>query len=467
MGKDERAKDLVRDNDATDVKDAREKILAAIRRAAAELGRAPSRGELRRISGVSHYRVLAEFRTLREAVRAAGLEPNPKGEKISTEDLLADWKRVAEKLGRRPSRAEYVREGRYSAGALTVRFGSWSGIGNTYHGDTETRRTAKTGGRESFLSSAGRRTRIKMQLPESPKMPKNPNLKNAKAAIRASGAESAESSDKANRSRLREPGEFILRDFDRVPLAAVPTPLVGMRRVTEEVAQMVVNTLMGSGYWPLAIGSWPSIQPSALSTQSPQHAQNRRAPGTPIQPRANPFTTEVTEEHGGEDSRELTRNTQIRAGQLTPGSVNKKGDLGPSLAVNAPRVQDDGLMRRDLARRGIKKDRPVMGEPFDRSPMTNAPVNELGVMVLFGMVAAALGLQVESVQGKFPDCLAKRQVAPGKWPYLRIEFEYESKNFYLHGHDPKGCDMIVCWRHNWKECPAEIEVVELSRLLGI
>ena len=105
----------------------RNEILAAIRRASEELGRSPSRGELRRITGVSHYRVLAEFPTLREAVRAAGLEPNPKGEKISTEDLLADWKRVAEKLGRRPSRAEYVREGKYSAGALTVRFGSWSG----------------------------------------------------------------------------------------------------------------------------------------------------------------------------------------------------------------------------------------------------------------------------------------------------------------------------------------------------
>jgi hypothetical protein len=114
----------------------------------------------------------------------------------------------------------------------------------------------------------------------------------------------------------------------------------------------------------------------------------------------------------------------------------------------------------------LRKDRAVMGEPFDRSPMTNAPVNEIGVMVLFGMVAAGLGLQVESVQGKFPDCVAKRQVAPGKWQYLRIEFEYESKNFRLHGHDPKGCDMIVCWRHNWKECPAEIEVVELSRLVG-
>ena len=57
-------------------------------------------------------------------------------------------------------------------------------------------------------------------------------------------------------------------------------------------------------------------------------------------------------------------------------------------------------------------------------------------------------------------------MAPGKWQHERIEFEYESKNFLLHGHDPKRCDVIVCWRHNWKECPEEIEVIELSRIFG-
>jgi hypothetical protein len=245
-----------------------------------------------------------------------------------------------------------------------------------------------------------------------------------------------------------------LHNFDRVPLAPVPSPLVGMRKVTEAVAQMVVNTLLGD-----------SIQRSALS----------------IQPRANPFTTEATEEHGGKRSGDLVIGTsgdlrtggagavspQLRNPGLIPQGIYKEGDLDPSLAVNAPLVQDDRRKRAGFAVRGLYKDRPVMGEPFDRSPMTNAPVNELGVMVLFGMVAVGLGLQVESVQGKFPDCVAKRQVAPGKWQYLRIEFEYESKNFKLHGHDPKGCDMIVCWRHNWKDCPAEIEVVELCRLVGI
>ncbi len=130
----------------------KEKILAAIRRAAAELGRAPSRGELRRITGVSHYRVLAVFPTLREAVRAAGLEPNPKGEKISTEDLLSDWKTVAEKLGRRPSRAEYVREGKYSAGAFVGRFGSWSRI--------STAKDAKGAKKKPFSRELTRKTRV-------------------------------------------------------------------------------------------------------------------------------------------------------------------------------------------------------------------------------------------------------------------------------------------------------------------
>jgi len=254
----------------------KDEILAAIRRAAAELGRAPSRGELRRITGVSHYRVLAEFVTLRDAVRAAGLEPNPKGEKISTEDLLADWKRVAEKLGRRPSRAEYVREGRYSAGAFVGRFGSWSGTCET---PLTTKDTKEHGGK----------TRVSRELTRKTRMPEKANHKvhegtqrerrsghlvigtsgdgKAGASRVLSGAELH--SHKRN-ERSQNSGESVLHNFQRVPLAQVPAPVVGMRRVTEEVAQMVVNTLMGSGYWPLAIGSWTSNQQSALSIQPKQ-----------------------------------------------------------------------------------------------------------------------------------------------------------------------------------------------------
>ena len=120
-----------------------------------------------------------------------------------------------------------------------------------------------------------------------------------------------------------------------------------------------------------------------------------------------------------------------------------------------------------FAARGIRKDRAVMGAPFSRMPLTNAPVNEMGVVFLFALVAWDLGFQVESLWGRgYPDGRAKREVSPGKWQDQAIEFEYESRNFVLHGHDPKKCDVIVCWRHNWKECPEEIEVVELCRLFG-
>jgi hypothetical protein len=91
-------------------------------------------------------------------------------------------------------------------------------------------------------------------------------------------------------------------------------------------------------------------------------------------------------------------------------------------------------------------------------------VNEQGVVFLFGVVARELGYLVEAVQSGFPDCEAKRQVAAGKWQRVRIEFEYDSRNFLEHGHDVGGCDVIVCWTHGWSECP--IEVVELRTVIA-
>jgi hypothetical protein len=47
---------------------------------------------------------------------------------------------------------------------------------------------------------------------------------------------------------------------------------------------------------------------------------------------------------------------------------------------------------------------------------------------------------------------------------VKIEFEYESRNFLRHMHDPAKCDIIVCWEHNWPECP--LEVIELKKEIG-
>ena len=122
------------------------------------------------------------------------------------------------------------------------------------------------------------------------------------------------------------------------------------------------------------------------------------------------------------------------------------------------------ILPRQLQHAPLQK-RPTYGEPLDFPALRHEPVNEQGVVLLFGMVAKHLGYVVESVQAAFPDCEAKRQIGPNRWQRVNIEFEFESRNFRDHGHPLTGCDVIVCWHHNWPACPAHIEVLELSTLI--
>jgi hypothetical protein len=146
---------------------------------------------------------------------------------------------------------------------------------------------------------------------------------------------------------------------------------------------------------------------------------------------------------------------------ILPPLAGKKCVTATMLAVLvASIVLGGGFLRRVLP------DRPLLGPPLHTATLAHEPVNEMGVSMLFAMMARDLGFIIESVQAAFPDCRAKMEVLPGRWQDVRIEFEKESRNFAEHGHDPKGCDMIVCWRHNWKQCPPEIQVIELSKVLG-
>ena len=44
----------------------------------------------------------------------------------------------------------------------------------------------------------------------------------------------------------------------------------------------------------------------------------------------------------------------------------------------------------------------------------------------------------------------------GGWQSVKIEFEYKSSNFLIHGHDLLKCDIIVCWENDWNDCPIPI-----------
>jgi len=129
------------------------------------------------------------------------------------------------------------------------------------------------------------------------------------------------------------------------------------------------------------------------------------------------------------------------------------------LVLGPPPVSANGLVKPCL----LLPDRLVYGAPMFPGPMAYAPVNEMGVVFLFGWMAPQLGYVVHWLQSEFPDCELMRRVGEDKSQPLKAEIEYESRNFLKHMHDVKGCDMIICWRHNWPECP--LEVLELKRLL--
>jgi HNH endonuclease len=115
--------------------------------------------------------------------------------------------------------------------------------------------------------------------------------------------------------------------------------------------------------------------------------------------------------------------------------------------------------------RKAMEDRPMYGTLLQGCPLVFAPTNEAGVLYLFGALSAMLGFLVLRIQTEFPDCEAMRVVGENRLQRVKIEFEHESRNFLKHMHEPTGCDLIVCWEHNWPECP--LEVVELKEIAKI
>ncbi len=270
----------------------KQSILEAIRQTAKTVGHPPSRTEFKANTGMTEYRVMQHFPSWREAVRAAGLQPDVTRIKIDDDQLLKDWGELVRKLRQIPTRYLYGREGNYSPGSFEKHFGPWSAIP----------------------------------------------------------------------ARFREFAHGKSQWADVIALLPLVTPK-------------------------------PSVEVITSTTSFP--------PESPSQIVARPRHTKLD-------------------------------------------------------------DRSTYGNPIDFRGLRHEPVNEQGVVFLFGMVAKELGYMVEAVQTGYPDCEAKRQVAGGRWQRVRIEFEFESRNF---DHPPEGCDVIVCWRHNWPNCPERIEVVELSSVI--
>ncbi|HEY1937529.1 MAG TPA: hypothetical protein VGJ33_06320 [Candidatus Angelobacter sp.] len=124
-------------------------------------------------------------------------------------------------------------------------------------------------------------------------------------------------------------------------------------------------------------------------------------------------------------ARKSGRGPSVPMGPVNPGLpptlAGMKCVTATMLAVLvASIVLGGGFLRRVLP------DRPMLGAPMHTARLTHEPVNEMGVSMLFAMMARDLGFIIESVQAAFPDCRAKMEVRPGRWQDVRIEFEKDA-----------------------------------------
>jgi hypothetical protein len=135
--------------------------------------------------------------------------------------------------------------------------------------------------------------------------------------------------------------------------------------------------------------------------------------------------------------------------------IDLQGGGRGGAAVSSTEVAADVCSERQ------KDSRPTYGALIAAWGHVYGPTSEGGVISLFGAMAVSLGFLILKVQTEFPDCEALRVAGKDRNRPVKIEFEYESRNFLRHMHDPAKCDIIVCWEHNWPECP--LEVIELKK----
>jgi hypothetical protein len=96
------------------------------------------------------------------------------------------------------------------------------------------------------------------------------------------------------------------------------------------------------------------------------------------------------------------------------------------------------------------------------------PMNHEGVVTLFSKIHTYLGYpRIKTIQTRYPDAV----VIDSEGKEKRVEFEFDSDDFRKDmekgKHDPRDCDVIVCWKDGWGHTrPKKLEMIELQSLYG-
>ncbi len=85
---------------------------------------------------------------------------------------------------------------------------------------------------------------------------------------------------------------------------------------------------------------------------------------------------------------------------------------------------------------------PVSIEAVRNIGLNNYPLTEMDVVFMFSKLHEELGFPyIVKMQTEYPDI----QALDEHNDMIRIEAEYRASHFIQHGHQPEGCDVVVCW----------------------
>jgi hypothetical protein len=151
-------------------------------------------------------------------------------------------------------------------------------------------------------------------------------------------------------------------------------------------------------------------------------------------------------------------NVEEDAEQLFP-------DTGvPGIITKAPKIK---LIPQTIKPKIAKKKLRHVGGAIDFRGLKFAPVDAKGVAYLFGMIGAELGFVLEAFRTVPPDVEGKRCIDTTNdlWKKVKIDFVYKSSDFNSPGHNEMETDIIICWLHDWEDCP--VEVLELRSTIQL
>ncbi|RKX19619.1 MAG: hypothetical protein DRP26_03140 [Candidatus Zixiibacteriota bacterium] len=103
-------------------------------------------------------------------------------------------------------------------------------------------------------------------------------------------------------------------------------------------------------------------------------------------------------------------------------------------------------------------EKSIVGELIGKRGIVYAPVNQSGVLLIFSRLLDEFEMLVEETADDCSYLIARRRVDSGRqgvvhWEKIKILLVYRSSE--LKDNDDIEGDLLICWHHDWPDCPLE------------